>query len=522
MKPFDRARLGSDRHKLLAHEVTLEKFPRPTGAAARVAAGYAAPYRVAMSNLGFHFLYAGLRRSPGLRVERFFADTSPVTIESGSPLSDETALLFSVSYEEDYLNLVRILHESGVPPLRADRRGRPLVIAGGPAVSANPFPLADIVDAATLGEGEGMLEAIVTVLEDSAATGIGVVRERLARIPGVLVPGLSRSGVSLREGSRLESFPRSVIMTPETVFPRTLLIECARGCPGACAFCLATSIYRPYRAMPFEAIRELMDSFEVPVRRVGLVSTAVAAHPDFEGIVRFLRSRAVSVSFSSLRAEDLDDDKADIVGAIGTSSVSLAPESGSEAARSRLGKKVPDEVYFHVAGKLYEAGVRRFTLYLLIGWPSLDDVMLSNTINFIEHFRQNIKRSRLDVHVNPIIPKAWTPLQFLAMPDEKELSVAQRGLEKALGRLGANVSTKSVRSALRQALFSTGDERIGRAIVHHVVDGLSWKKALRMAEVNERFPHEEKGPETSFPWDAIEGPVRRGALFKRFEVMTRG
>jgi radical SAM superfamily enzyme YgiQ (UPF0313 family) len=522
MKPAARSRRSFDRRTILAREVTIERFPRPANAAVRVAAGYAAPYRVAMSNLGYHFLYAGLRRSPGLRVERFFADTSPATLESGSPLSEKTALLFSISYEEDYLNVVRMLHESGVPPLRAERRGGPLVIAGGPAVSANPFPLADIVDAATLGEGEGMLEAIVSVLEDASGVERDALRERLARIPGVLVPGLSPAGVSLREGSRLESFPRSVILTPETVFPATLLVECARGCPGACAFCLATSIYRPYRAMPFEALRELIDSFAVPIRRVGLVSTALAAHPDFERIVRFLRSKEISVAFSSLRAEDLDDDKAALVGAIGTSSVSLAPESGSEIARSRLGKKVPDEVYFQAARKLHEAGVRRFTLYLLIGWPSNDDAMISNTVTFIEHFKQNINRARLDVHVNPIIPKAWTPFQFLAMPEEQELSAAQRGLEKALGRAGANVSVKSVRSALRQALFSTGDERIGRAIVLHVVDGLSWKKALREAQVNERFPHEEKGPETSFPWDAIEGPVRRGALFKRFEAMTRG
>ena len=522
MKRLDHARPGSDRRNILAQEVIIERFPRPAGAAARVAAGYAAPYRVAMSNLGFHFLFAGLRRSSDLRVERFFADTSPATIESGSPLSAQTALLFSVSYEEDYLNLVRMLHESGVPPLRVARRGGPLVIAGGPAVSANPFPLADIVDAEALGEGESVLGAIATVLAESSGVEKGAVRERLARIPGVLVPGVSRPGVSLQEGSRLESFPRSVILTPETVFPRTLLVECARGCPGACAFCLATSIYRPYRAMPFEALRELMDSLEVPVRRVGLVSTAVASHPDFERIVRFLRAKGISVAFSSLRAEDLDDVKADMIGAIGTTSVSLAPESGSEAIRSRLGKKVSNEVYFHVAARLQEAGVNHFTLYFLAGWPPGDDTITSMTASFVERFRRIIKRSRLDVHVNTIIPKAWTPLQFLAMPEERELSASQKGLEKALARLGARVSVKSVRSALRQALFSTGDERIGRAIVHHVVDGLSWRRALRSAEVDERFPHEEKGPETSFPWDGVEGPVRRGALFKRFEAMTRG
>jgi radical SAM superfamily enzyme YgiQ (UPF0313 family) len=475
-----------------------------------------------MSNLGFHFLYSVLRRSPKLRVERFFADTAPMTLESGARLGSYEALLCSISYEEDYLNLVRILHESSLPPLREDRGGRPLVIVGGPAVSANPFPLADIVDAAALGEGEGTLEAIARILEESAAVEPAAVIERIAGIPGVFVPGRSPGGVTVRGGAVIRTFTRSVIVTPETAFPMTLLVESGRGCPGACAFCLATSIYAPHRYAPLAAFEEILSSVNVPIRRVGLVSAAVAANPDFAAIVRFLRARGISVSFSSLRAEDLDEEKAALVGAIGTSSVSLAPESGSEAARFKLGKRVPDDTYFRAAARLHEAGVKHFTLYMLMGWPYNESVVTSETKNFIENFKANIKGARLDVHVNQLIPKAWTPFQFFAMPEEKALASEQERLGKMLRGLGVGVRTKSVRSAVRQALFSMGDERVGRAIVQHVADGFSWNKALRTAGVNERFPHEEKGPDASFPWDAIEGPVRRGFLFRRFEAMKRG
>ena len=515
------ARHSSDRQLLLQNEVTLETFPRPERSAVRVAAGSPSPYHAAMSNLGFHFLYASLRRSVKLHVERFFADTSPVTLESGARLSSHEALLCSISYEEDYINLVRILHESGLPPLREDRRGAPLVIVGGPAVSANPFPLADIVDAAALGEGEGTCEAIAKLLEESAGVEPEAVLDGLARIPGVFVPGRSRGGVSVRGGAAPGASIRSAIATPETAFPMTLLIESGRGCPGTCAFCLATSIYAPYRYVPLAAFEEIISSMTVPMRRVGLVSTAVAASPDFAAIVKFLTAKRISVSFSSLRAEDLDDEKAALVGAIGTSSVSLAPESGSEAVRFKLGKKVPDDVYLHAAAKLREAGVGHFTLYMLTGWSD-DEMNLSRTKSFVEHFKSNIKGARLDVHVNPLVPKAWTPLQFYAMPEEKELSATQERFENMLREIGVGVRMKSVRSAIRQALFSSGDEKIGRAIVHHVSDGFSWRKALRAAGVHEGFPHEAKGPEVSFPWDAIEGPVRRGFLFKRFEAMTDG
>lgn len=511
-----------DRLELLRREIVLDAAPRPARRAVRVAAGSPSPYYVAMSNLGFHFLYAGLRAEGSLGVERFYADTAPVTIEAGTRLSSFAALLFSVSYEEDYLNLVRMLHESGVPPLRESRRGSPLVIAGGPAVSANPFPLAEIVDVSALGEGEGTLEEIARVLEGAAGVEPRAILERLARIPGVLVHGVSSGRVSVRTGAASSPFVQSAILTPETAFPDTLLIETGRGCPGACAFCLATSIYAPYRHVSLDAVERIVSSAPVPVRRVGLVSTAVAANPDFTATVRRLASMGTAVSFSSLRAEDIDAEKARLIGEIGTSSVSLAPESGSEALRFKLGKRVPDETYHRAGALLREAGVRRFTLYLLIGVPAESYVTFDETKRFIERFKLSVNGARVDVHLNPLIPKAWTPLQYYAMPEEVELEKRQARYGETLRGVGVGVRTKSVRSALRQALLSAGDERVGRAIVEHVTKGVSWKGALRASSAAEHFPHETKGPDSSFPWDAIEGPARRGFLYKRYLAMTEG
>ncbi len=456
-------------------------------------------------------------------------DTSPVTLESRSSPAASAAILFSVSYEEDFINVVRMLREAGIPPLRERREKGPLVVAGGAAASANPAPLAPIADAISLGEGEETLGGIVRILEEAArgeaaqreATDRGALLESLSKIPGVLVPGISRIPVSFNDPVSITRFPRSVVITPESVFPDTMLVESGRGCPGVCGFCLATALYRPARHMPLAAFEELLDGLHPAVKKIGLVGTAVAANPDFVAIVRLLVSRGIGVSFSSLRAEDLDDEKIALIGSIGTASASLAPESGSERVRFALGKRVPDEVYFNAAARLRAAGVKHFTLYLLIGGPGDDARALAETETFMKRFRAAIGGRGFSVHVNPLVPKAWTPLQFWAMPEERELEERQRAVEKALRTLGVAVQLKSVRSALRQALFSTGDERVGRAIVRYVEDGLSWKRALAEAGANVYFPHEKKGPETSFPWDAISGPVRRGTLFKRFEAMER-
>jgi radical SAM superfamily enzyme YgiQ (UPF0313 family) len=510
-----------DRRSILEKEIALDAFSRPDRDAIDCVAGYPAAYRIGMANLGFHFLYRGLRRSRKLRVERVFSDTSPVTLETGSRLGSRPILLFSISYEEDYLNLVRMLREAGVSALRAKRGGRPLLIVGGPAASANPAPLAPIVDAVALGEGEGTIDGITGVLEESGSGDPSLVLEGLARVPGMFVPGYSRGGVRFNEPVAISRFPRSSIITAESSFPGTLLVESGRGCPGACSFCLATTLYRPFRFMPLGAFEELLGELPVPIARIGLVSTAVAANPDFVPIVRLLAAKGVGVSFSSLRAEDLDEEKARLIGKIGTASVSLAPESGSERLRYALGKRVADEVYFDAGRRLRSAGVTRFTLYLLFGAPGERGVHISETAAFLERFRHAIGDRHFSVHVNPLVPKAWTPLEFFGMSEAHELARRQRELEKSLRGLGIRVQIKSIRSSIRQGLFSMGDEAVGLAIVHHVEEGLSWKQALRKAGVNERAPHERRGPETSFPWDGISGPARRGPLYTRFETIER-
>lgn len=423
-----------------------------------------------------------------------------------------------------------MLCASGVPPLRQKRGGRPLVIVGGPAVSANPFPISAIADAIALGEGEGTLPGIVSLLEELGVDrfdGRGPrepddVLDRMARIPGMLVPARSRGAVAFNEPVGLSRFPVSVVVTPDSTFPGALLVESGRGCPGACAFCVATSLYRPFRFMSAAGFAELLATLSVPVERIGLVSTAVAANPDFVKIVRLISSKGMSVSFSSLRAEDLDDEKILAIGEAGTAAASLAPESGSERIRYAMGKRVPDEIYFAAASKLRAAGIAHFTLYLLIGCPGEDGSALADTRAFMEHFRKAIGGRGFSVHANVLVPKPWTPLQFYAMPGERDLVARQHELEKMLRKLGLGVQIKSVRSAIRQAIFSMGDELVGNAIVHYVEGGLSWKRALREAGVNESLHHEKKGPETSFPWDGISGPVHRGVLFKRFEAVERG
>jgi radical SAM superfamily enzyme YgiQ (UPF0313 family) len=509
----------SERARLLGLETHLERFPAPSKRAIGVAAVYPSTYRIGMSNLGFHFLYGRLSRSGLFRVERAFADTAPMTLESGSPLSAFSVVFFSVSYEEDYINLVRILHDAGIEPLREKRRGSPLVVAGGGAVSGNPMPLVEVADLLCLGEGEDPIASIIAALDEAGVGSVPRLIGRLAGIPGVLVPG---SAAAFAGKAPAEEFAGSVILTPSTVFPDTLLVESSRGCPGRCAFCLARSLYNPFRTLPVEALERRLAAHETPVRRIGLVSTAVAAHPDFVSIVDSLLERGISVSFSSLRAEDIGERAAGAISRAGTRSASLAPESGSERIRFALGKRVHDDTYMAAAALLAASGIRNLTLYFLAGIPGEGEAEARETGRFLERFREAAAGTRTSVHLNPLVPKPWTPMQFFAMPRGEALEKSMGRVSATCRALGIRVQRKSTRSALRQALLSTGDERTGRAIVRMVTTGTSWNKALEAERVDTRFPHESKDAQTRFPWDRIEGPLSRGTLLDLYGSALEG
>jgi radical SAM superfamily enzyme YgiQ (UPF0313 family) len=503
----------TDRFHLLEGERLLEQLPRPGRKAPLVVAAYPSTYRTAMSNLGFHFLFRNLRLLTGARIERAYTDTAPYTLESGTPLSSAEAILFSVSYEEDFINLARMLALSGVELERTERGGSPVVVAGGAAVSANPVPLSDLADALCLGEGEETIERIAPLVVNGAGRRGVRLESELRRIEGIYVPGM---GGSFPAAAGIGEFPRSIILTPDTVFPDTLLIESGRGCPGNCSFCLATTIYRPYRALSIEDVDAYLDGLSLPVRKIGLVSTAVAAHPRFGELVESLVDRGIEVSFGSLRAEDLDREKAHLVARAGTRSVSLAPESGSEEIRFRLGKRVTDDTYIGAVSSLREAGIGKIGLYMLVGCPGEGEGTIGRTRLFISRLKEAAGGARLSLHLNPLIPKPWTPLQFYGMPVKRELEARISSLRDLGRELGIAVQAKSLRSALRQATISLGNERVGRAIMRYAEGRISWGKALRNEGVVEDRIHEEKEESAPLPWDDIAGPAHKESLYRRY------
>lgn len=494
----------------------LQNYPGPGAGAPQVIAAYPNSYRTGMSNLGFHFIYSSLAGSGRFRVERqFLGDTR------GKGSAD--AVFFSVSYEEDLLNLVKILISLGIEPLREGRTDGPLVIAGGPVVSSNPVPFFPIADILAAGEGEGVLPLILDAVAAEGPDG-GALAESLSDVEGVILPGFRETAAPASPVDP-EFFQHSVILTPDTVFPDMLLVEISRGCPGACVFCMATSVYRPFRTMPLERFEAIIDSAiersgPDPVK-VGLVSTAAAAHPDFTGMMEAIEARGAKVGLSSMRAVDIDAEKAGAIGKAGIRSISLAPESGSESMRLRLGKNTSDQTYLDAARLLRGEGVTGFTLYMLAGMPGEDERTFAATEDFLSSFSEAAKGARVTVNLNVLVPKPGTPLQFMAMPGRKEIGASIDSMKAACRAAGVGISVKGQRSSMNQARIALGSEAVGRAAARFGAGGTSWKRALKDEGIDPDLIHSERGIDGILPWEKVFGSGRRDALLRRYRAAVK-
>ncbi|UCD09432.1 MAG: radical SAM protein, partial [Dehalococcoidales bacterium] len=222
-----------------------------------VALVYPNSYYIGMSSLGIQTIYKLLNDYDNVVCERVFLEqpvkggfVTPLSLESERPLPDFAVVAFSVTYELDYFNVKKILKSSGVPLYAKDRdESHPLVIAGGPCITANPIPLAPFFDCLCIGEAEVILPGMLPVLGE----GIGGKRDDLLEVlsenPGVYVPQENADKPVKRQWlTELENYQsHTVIMTPDTELGNLYLVEAERGCGHGCQFCMVSTIFSPVR-----------------------------------------------------------------------------------------------------------------------------------------------------------------------------------------------------------------------------------------------------------------------------------
>jgi len=523
-----------------------------------VALVYPNAYRLGMANLGLHAVYRLLNEHPGALCERAFLPEDggePRTIESGRPLRAFDVVAFSLSFEDDYGNVLAVLDRSRLPLRSAARDERhPLVVAGGIAVQINPEPVAPFFDAFLVGEGEVLVPPFLAFAREALAAGkprAALLRD-LARLPGAYVPGLydveyadTRAPESqwVRRFAPKDGAPgrvarayvpdlrgiatSRVVDSPDAQFGDLFLTEVARGCLWGCRFCAAGFVQRPYREVDLETLRAEAKKGIARGQRVGLVGPDTSDYTGLDPLTCSIGEAGGSFSPSSLRVDAITPELSRRMAEGGERSITIAPEAGTERMRQVVNKDFSDDRIVQAAENALSQGMQHVKMYFMCGLPTETDDDVLGMARIAVRIREEVmvpwarkrgRMGRLSLSVNPFVPKPWTPFQWAPLATKDALEAKRRLLQQALRPKGIDVDFFSPREASLQALFSRGDRRCADLLeLAHVETGGDLRAALRRWPHDpDFFVHREVGLDEELPWDFLDHGLTKKFLAREY------
>lgn len=410
-------------------------------------------YEIGISNLGVRVLYDVVNRHDGWMADRAYApegDFKPKTlygVESKRHLKDFDALGLSLQYELAYPTVLKLLEMSGIP-YRNDMRGEddPIIMAGGPC-AYNPLPMADFIDVFMIGDGEDALREVCEILEKTKGL------PRAERIKALVSPEAGRWSASiggkvtkriaqLEYETALKSYP---IPFSTSVQDRAV-VEIRRGCGRMCRFCQPGHVTLPLRERPAEDIIKITKEL---VKNTGydeysLLSLSSNDYKNINEVIKELavdfNEKKISVSLPSQRIDGFNLELANLVQSVRKSTMTLAPEAGSQRLRNVIKKNITEDMILNAVLTLYENGWSRIKFYFICGLPTetLEDMdEMANLLNKIKYRARLLKREKsinhgLDITctLSIFVPKPFTPFQWCGQMDLKEVSEHIRYLKE--------------------------------------------------------------------------------------------
>ena len=544
-------------------------------------------YEIGMSYLGIQIIYDLLNAradtvcervySPWLDLDRIMREKHiPLfCLESQDPVREFDFLGITLQYEMCYTNILQVLDLSGIPLLAKDRTQEdPIVIGGGPCVY-NPEPIADFFDLFYIGEGETVYYELLDSYKACKAAGMSrrEFLEQAAKIPGIYVPQLYEA-IYKDDGTIADFRPLapeipekiarqvvsdlSDVMYPEKplvpfikVTQDRVVLEIQRGCIRGCRFCQAGMVYRPNRERSLEflkdkAIKMLESTGHDEISLSSLSSSDYSDLPALtDYLIEYCAKKKINISLPSLRIDAFSLDVMSKVQDIRKSSLTFAPEAGSQRLRDVINKGLTEEVILKGAGDAFKGGWSRVKLYFMLGHPTETDedicgiADLANKIalefyDIPKEERPGNKRVEIVVSTSFFVPKPFTPFQWARQCTEDEFREKQRTLS---GSIREQLNHRSIRYNWHEfhlteleGIMARGDRKLSAVIVKAYKNGCIfdswsecfhydfWMNAFEEAGINPDFyVHRERGQDERFPWDFIDCGVTKTFLRREYE-----
>ena len=518
----------------------------------RFALVYPSTYQLGMSSLGMQVIHATLNGRDDTSCERVFIPErqyvqelirkkKPLfSLETQRPLNTFDIVGFSVSFESDYVDIVRTLKLGNIPQLTEERtEWDPLIIAGGINISYNPEPLADFIDVFVVGEAELTIHSFMDKFHEWKMSNSpkAELLESIGKEPGFYVP--SFYDVAYRDDGTVANvqahtgFPAKVssaavpvldnvetcthIHTPNTEFSNAHLIEIVRGCGRQCRFCVADYARRWPRHRSVDSTLALAEKARGITDRIGLVGASISDHPQINDIASGLVDKGFRISCASLRAETVETPLLDALADSDQGTITIAPEVATEDLQKVVNKAIPRERLYHVFEEALKRDILNLRLYFLIGVPyetpadvtAIAEMAKEMRTLLLPHAKRSGKIGRISFTISPMVPKPHTPFQWVAMEPPKTIAKKLDYLKREINSLGSiKVSSASARMAHQEAVLARGDRRLGKVILE-LANGNSWNNAFRKYGLAPDFyALRQRSFSEINPWDHLDLNVK--------------